>query len=151
VVVRVSWRSTMSFLLVVAALTWAGCSWKSDRLPINHVTGSVFVAGKPASGAKIFFHPAANVSVLNVLRPFGEVSEDGTFELSTYLAGDGAPAGDYVVTVYWPAPKRAFNGKFQDESMPPDLLKNLYSNPRTSKLRAQINPGDNVLEPFQLP
>ncbi len=129
----------------------SSCSWKSDRFPVNHVEGSVFAAGKAAVGAKLFFHPAADPGAQRALRPFAEVEADGTFEVNTYLAGDGAPAGDYVVTIYWPAPRPPASGKFADESQPPDRLKDLYSNPSTSKLRAHIARGDNTLPPFQLP
>ena len=138
-------------LLAMFACFAPGCFWKNDRLPVNRVGGSVFVVGKPAVGAKLFFHPVDAGFNPRALRPFAEVAEDGTFELSTYLADDGAPEGDYVVTIYWPAPKKLFKGKFEDDSLAPDRLKDLYSNPRTSKLRAHINCGDNLLPPFELP
>ena len=137
-------------LLALVAGLAPGCFWKTDRLPVNRVEGAVFVAGKPAVGAKLFFHPVEAGFNPRALRPFAEVAEDGKFELSTYLADDGAPEGDYVVTIYWPAPKRLFKGKFEDDSLAPDRLKDLYSNPRTSMLRAHINRGDNVLPPFEL-
>ncbi|CAN5441911.1 hypothetical protein BH10PLA2_BH10PLA2_12520 [soil metagenome] len=139
------------FLLTSVFLIVPGCSWNSDRVPVNHVIGSVFVAGQPASGAKLFFHPASDPTAQRALRPFAEVVPDGTFEVNTYFEGDGAPEGDYLVTIYWPAPKKTPKGKFDDESVPPDRLKDIYSNPKTSKLRAHISKGDNTLEPFQLP
>ncbi len=140
------------FIGLSASLSISGCFWKKDgRLAVNSVRGAVFVDGKPAVGAKIFFHPAADPANPRGLRPFGEVAEDGTFEVSTYLALDGAPAGDYVVTVYWPAPPPPlFKGKFEVESQPQDRLKNVYSDPRTSKLRAHIVAGDNDLARFEL-
>jgi hypothetical protein len=137
-------------LAAVALSVLAGCSGDQGRFPVNYVTGAVFVNGKPAAGARLFFHPLADPASPRALRPFAEVEADGSFEVNTYLAGDGAPTGDYVVTVYWPAPPPA-KGRFSDESMPPDRLKDVYSNPRTSKLRAHIIRGDNVLPPFQLP
>lgn len=144
-------RLSSTLGLCALSLATAGCFAKNDRLPVHHVTGGVFVNGKPAVGARLFFHPAANPSNPRALRPFAEVGDDGSFELSTYLAGDGAPAGEYVVTVFWPAPAPPRKGKFEDESTPRDQLKNTFSDPRTSKLRAQIHSGENVLSPFQLP
>ncbi|HEV8059229.1 MAG TPA: hypothetical protein VGP68_05130 [Gemmataceae bacterium] len=147
-------RSLPVVLLVAltASLFIPGCFWKNDgRLHVNSVRGAVFVDGKPAVGAKVFFHPTADPANPRGLRPFGEVAEDGSFEVSTYLALDGAPAGDYVVTVYWPAPSPPlFKGKFEVESQPQDRLKNVYSDLRTSKLRAHIVAGDNDLPPFEL-
>jgi hypothetical protein len=140
-----------AFILTSVFLVVSGCSGNSDRVPVNLVSGSVFVAGQPAAGAKLFFHPVNDPTAQRALRPFAEVAPDGSFEVNTYLDGDGAPEGDYVVTIYWPAPKKTAKSKFDDESMPVDRLKDVYSNPRTSKLRARISKGDNILPPYQLP
>src|SRR5262249_46886055 len=43
-------------------------------------------------------------------RPVGRVGADGRFRLSTYLTGDGAPAGDYTVLVVWPGPAAPAGG-----------------------------------------
>lgn len=67
---------------------------------------------------------------------------DGSFELTTYAMNDGAPEGDYKVTVTWP-----------DESMPVDececldpilhdRLSGKHANPETTELLVTIFPRD---------
>jgi hypothetical protein len=41
----------------------------------------------------------------NAIKPRGFVDRDGAFVVFTHAAGDGAPAGEYVVTVMRPGPE----------------------------------------------
>jgi hypothetical protein len=137
------------FPMIVPLLVFAvGCSGASDRKSVYPVSGAVFVNGQPAAGARLFFHPADDPTNPRTLRPFAVVADDGSFKLTTYLANDGAPAGEYVVTVTWPAPRPG--GATDDGAVAPDRLKGAYATPVISKLRATIQPMPNRLEPFQL-
>jgi len=71
-------------------------------------------------------------------RPRAEVEPNGSFALSTYGDKDGAPVGDYHVTVTWP-------GKETE-----DQLQGRYSEAGTSKLKAIIKEGQNDLPTFEL-
>ena len=79
------------------------------------------------------------------LVPFAVADPDGSFRLTTYLVADGAPAGEYVVTVTWPADPAG-----GDDAPGADRLKNAHADTTTSKLRASVRPGDNRLDPFHL-
>jgi len=129
---RPSWRSLM--LLIVALLT--GCGG-SDRVPVNPVSGKLLVDGQPAEGAVIVFHPTSPPEK-EVHKPAARVMADGTFQVTTYDAGDGAPAGDYVMTVTWGEPPS------------PDRLGGQYRDPGKSELKVTVNEGENVLEPIVL-
>src|SRR4051812_34828314 len=76
-----------------------GCG-SDGRKPTFPVTGKVTWAGKPARGATLVFHPVGAAGPDDV-RPRGKVSDDGTLEVTTYQAKDGAPEGDYKVAVEW--------------------------------------------------
>jgi hypothetical protein len=104
----------------------------------------VLFDGKPAAGATVFFYPVETDA--EALAPYGVTDANGSFTLTTYLTFDGAPAGEYVVTVRWPGPPR----RGEDEQGP-DRLKGRYDNPKTSKLRATVETKPNDLPPFQLP
>ena len=79
------------------------------------------------------------------LRPQAVVAADGSFRLTTFINHDGAPAGDYYVTVYWPAPGP------EDETRPrPDLLGGRYADPRTTPLTATVPPHAASLDRFDL-
>jgi hypothetical protein len=97
-----------------------------------------------SGGARLFFHPVASVADPKALRPFAVAADDGTFRLTTYMAEDGAPAGEYVVTVTWPVKAGA------DEEASSDRLKYAYADPKKSPLRATVTTGGNALDPIRL-
>src|SRR5262245_61079551 len=78
------------------------CAGKSGRKPVYPVSGQVFVGDKPAVQAFVVFHPKEDDS-LEATRPYGHVGTDGSFSLTTYDPGDGAPAEEYIVTIVWAA------------------------------------------------
>ena len=117
------------------------CAKKDGRVPVFPVHGQVLVGNKPAPKAFVVFHPAG-VQNPQALRPYGHAGEDGSFRLTTYDADDGAPAGEYRVTIVWLAP-----GGGED---PPDLLKGRYRNFEASPLRATVQQGPTELAPFKL-
>jgi hypothetical protein len=127
-------RVVCCLLLAAAALLPASCSRRVDRKPVFPVTGKLVDGDKPAGKAVVFFHPLGN-SGAAVLRPVGRVAADGSFRVSTYMANDGAPAGEYAVTVVWPKiPK----GAPADETEGPDQLEGRCSNPKASPWHVRV-------------
>jgi hypothetical protein len=62
---------------------------------------------------------------------------DGNFAISTYAAGDGVPAGEYVLVFSWKEfniMARAYSG--------PDKLKGRYSDPKTSQIKVSVKEGE---------
>jgi hypothetical protein len=72
------------------------------------------------------------------------VGADGTFQLGTYKRNDGAPPGEYDVTVTWTKP--LIPGEPDEMSLVPPR----YLTPQTSKLHAQVKAEVNDLPPFNL-
>ncbi len=128
-------------LLLGAALVPLGCG--GSGVPVYPVRGEVFVKGKPAAGAVVHLHPrppGQNPPASAVVQP------DGSFKLTTYTADDGAATGDYVVTVSW-RPER----KVENETIVgPDRLRDRYSSPERSGLKATVTTGANVLPRYDL-
>jgi hypothetical protein len=139
------------FLLTVIAA--AGCNRAdSDMKPVYPVEGSLFVKGKPAKGAAVTFHPLPLDSVRGTtLTPRATVSDDGSFRLATYNTDDGAPEGEYAVTIYWPG-KRGGNAN-QDADpldLPPDQLGLRYTDPATSTIKIEVKAPRTHLPSIQL-
>src|SRR5438105_520058 len=63
--------------------------------------GQVVINGQAAQGAMVVFHHDGDWGERTIL-PQAVTDAEGRFVLSTYDAGDGAPAGDYKVTIEWP-------------------------------------------------
>jgi hypothetical protein len=125
----IPWHWCACLALVLLAGLLSSCA-QNTRKPVFPVHGQVYVNGKPAAGAKVFFTPIETDP--DAVAPYGVVDAEGSFDLTTYLTFDGAPAGKYVVTIRWPG------------------FKGLYDNPKTSKLTATVEKTANDLPPFQL-
>lgn len=108
-------------------------------MAVYPVRGQVFVNGQPAEGALVIFHPEYDPNDPDHPRPRAYVRIDGSFELGTYEIGDGAPAGNYIVTVVW-APGESEG----------DRLRGLYADPASPRLTTVVLRGPNVLPPFRL-
>jgi hypothetical protein len=128
--------------ILAALLTGLSCSSPKDesRKPVHPVRGKVTVGDKPADGAFILFVPVLEKQGDPTPRPRATAGPDGTFTISTYEPNDGAPAGDYYVSIIWPN-----NGR-EDE----DKLNGRYRDPKTSQLNALVREGPNDLKPFRL-
>ena len=137
-------RSVRAVLLGLAALL--PCSCDGGRKPAFPVHGKVLRQGKPAKGALVIFHPLDDPDP-QAIKPNARVEGDGSFQLSTYKAGDGAPAGEYAVTFFWPKPPAS---PVDHPYMGPDLLEDRYRDPKTSPWRVTIQERVNELPPFDL-
>jgi hypothetical protein len=131
--------------LATATLLLASCG---SEVKLHPVRGQVFVGGKPAEGAVVVFHAAASSGTkASSERPAGRVQADGSFTLGTFVPGDGAPAGDYVVAIAWPgdaAPTAM--GAVSKKATPKLALQ--YGDARKTPLRAKIVEGSNDIPAF---
>lgn len=130
---------------VLAQLVFcAGCSAESEGPPTVPVAGKLLVDGQPAAGAQVIFHPADSHDFdRRGSRPTGRVTADGTFQMTTYQPNDGAPAGDYVVTVYWAQDPESLEPS-------PDRLKQRFLNPALSKIHVAVIKSTTELTPIEL-
>jgi hypothetical protein len=134
-------RSRLWLLAVSAVLVAAtGCSEK--RVQVFPVTGKVTFDGKVPVGAQVVLHPQGNL-VLDNIAPAGTVKDDGSFKITVYKEGDGAPPGDYVATVHW--------FKIVDDgggpARGPDVIPKEYSNPDTSPIKVTVKNGETTEVP----
>jgi BON domain-containing protein len=134
-------------VLIVGLLGyWYSTLGPSRPVAVHPVKGRAVFEGQPMSGANVILHPRSDSKVPAELRPRGSVAADGTFVLSTFDSNDGAPSGDFVVTVVWSKPV-VINGETQ---FGPNLAPMSYSKPESSPLRIKIAPGTKELEPLEL-
>lgn len=143
-VASVAGRSLL--VLFVAALVVACPACSSGRKPVYPVHGRVLVKGKPAARAQITFHPV-NDTTPEAIHPVGSVDENGHFQLTSYRQGDGAPEGEYRVTVQWFLATRP---RGSADFVTVNYLPAALGRAETSGLQAKIGKGDNELPVFQL-
>lgn len=136
-------RNFLMTALSIAAAFAAGCDGSGPKL--YKVRGTVQVDGKPASDALVFLHRQGR-SNLNEPVPYGRANANGEFVVTSVVEGDGALAGDYVITVAWPDMSKAPNGNGER----PDLLRGTYDKAATSTIKATVEPKDNQLPEIAL-
>jgi len=135
VVPRLRWLATAVAPVALSVVAMAtGCGKAGpERVPVFPVEGAVTFEGKPIPGAMIVLHPKHGASA-DLPTPRASVVKDGSFRFTTYDAGDGVPAGDYVATVAWY--KLTRNGN--EVQAGPNVLPPRYSNAMTSKWQIRV-------------
>ena len=124
-------RQVVVFVVLVAA--GAGCGDRTTRLAVVPTRGQVTMDGKPAAGALLIFHSVEGGEGLPV-KPRARVRGDGSFVAETYAAGDGMPAGEYVVTVEWR--KQTAEEGAEGESLAPAR----YAKRESSPVKVRVGP-----------
>ena len=84
--------------------------------------------------------------------PFPKAVTDaqGQFELTSFQPGDGAPAGNYVVTVVWRAGVADATTDPEMRDQQPDKLRGRFADPQSSPLKAEVLAKANELPPLEL-
>jgi hypothetical protein len=132
---------------VLPALCCISCSRGPTLYPVH---GTLLQNNQPVAGALLTFH--AKDATINTIPPTGTTEDDGTFTVETGPS-EGAPAGEYVVTVIAPqvvksAGKQPKRMGSHPESV--DRFAGAYANETSSKIRIEIKKGINELDPFNL-
>lgn len=131
----------VSLALVAGA---GGCGRDDGRVPVHPVSGRVSVLGQVPEGALVVLYPGPGGA--SELRPSGKVNADGTFRLTTYDAGDGAPAGEYVGTIRW----NKLVKKGNDYSAGPNLVPPDYASAEKSPWKIRVDPAANEIPPLTI-
>lgn len=127
-----------------------GCGEKTDRVEVFPVHGKVVANGQPAEGARVVFYPKVKeVGGMPMPAPAATTDASGEYRLESYDPEDGAPAGDYVVTVVWPEPPPP-NAKELGVYDQKDRLRGRYVDPAKSGLTANVPDGGGEISPFEL-
>lgn len=142
-----SWKLAGGSLLagcIMAAIV--GCGGGDGRLTVHPVEGVITRDGKPLANALVALHAKAKPSSGESVAPNGQTDENGLFKLSTYDANDGAPEGEYAVTVQQYQPIKTANGIEPG----PNVLSPKLSQPSTTDITVKIVAGPNKLSPIDV-
>jgi hypothetical protein len=124
-------------LALVVTATMLGCAKSEpERLSVHPVSGQITLNGKPAAGATIVFHPQTKI---DAPAPRANADKNGNFSVTTFNTADGAPAGEYVVTIDW----RQTVHKDGDYVAGPSLVPAKYQQAKTSDLKVRVVAGQN--------
>jgi hypothetical protein len=133
------------WLCVGMAISVTGCSGNVGKVPVFPVKGKVAVAGEVPLGALVVLYPVQPGADKD-LRPSAKIGQDGTFSMTTYVADDGAPAGEYTATIQWN--KLIKTG--QDYSAGPNVVPKQYAASETSPWKIKVENKPNELAPINI-
>lgn len=130
-----------STLLLVAVL--AGCT-RPTGPPCFPVRGTVTQGGKPLAEVMVVLHPLTPPTEPFPL-PLGYTDAQGRFALQTLGPVDGAPSGEYAITLELRELRRSGEEMIRDGR---SLLPSRYATPQTSPLRVTVVEGPNEVPPI---
>ncbi len=138
-------RLAMACIVTAPLVAFLGCRPALDRLPCYPVNGTITLKGTPLANALIAFHP---VDTSNPLATTARATSDasGNFSLSTYDALDGAPEGEYRVTVTCYKPI----GSGSSLEPGPNILPNKYARPDSTDIRIRVAKGENASQKIDI-
>lgn len=133
--------------LAVVAAAAGGCDQGPSTYPVE---GHLIVGGQLAGNASVAFHRlpkrgAAAVPGAAGYCPVGVSEPDGSFHLTTLRPDDGAPEGEYAVTVIWPKDLAGIDECECPDPAQHDRLRGEYANPQTTPLRASVRKKGNIV------
>jgi hypothetical protein len=134
----------------IAATTGCGKSADPNKLPVFPVTGHLSVKGQAPVGAFVVLHPKQGTAVApngEVVRPRAVVKPDGSFEFGSYNSNDGAPSGDYSMTVEWRKIVKSPDGT---PVLGPNVVPPKYARPQSSPVAIRIAEKSNELDPIMV-
>jgi hypothetical protein len=134
--------------VVLAVAASASCGSKFPRT--YSVKGKILVNGQPAKECRITLHRTSGGDLAHPATPSGLTDDNGEFQLTSYVANDGAPEGEYVATIEW----RERSGITKSEFDGPDQLGGDYARVEKNKglkgFVVQVGKQALVLPPFEL-
>jgi len=136
-------------LILLAVPSLVGCG-QSDppQVAVFPVTGKVkLVGGEVPASARLVFHAVTRSEALPPgVAPSAIVDKDGSFKVGTYGTGDGAPPGEYKVTVEWyklvVTPEETYSG--------PNVLPAVYASSTTTPITVSVQSGPTELSPIEI-
>lgn len=166
ILARTLLKSTGLLVVAFSVLCMNGCSGGAtgagNRLPTHQVTGKVTYKGQALDGAHITYHPKDPAAP----GAFAKTDSSGNYSLRTYTDGDGAPAGEYTVTIEkssGPPPvqksgaemfkemeARAEQGLPPESTTPTLLVPVAYTKAETTDLRVKVVEGSGNSYDFDL-
>lgn len=137
-----------------ATLALVGCGEPKGgpRLKVVPIEGEVSLDGEVPHEAMVNLHPVTPHVMPRegqVIASLGQVDEAGKFTISTYILDDGAPPGDYKITVTW----NEATGVMKNAWDGPDRLKGKYADVEKTEFQVTVpeeHDGVFVIPPLEL-
>jgi hypothetical protein len=142
-------RKTMwlsAFAMAAVTITLVGCGkGNGSRGTPYPAEGQITWNKAPLAGAQVVLYPQG-LPDAKAVPSRAQTGSDGRFRVSTFGAEDGAPEGEYAVTVVRYPMQKDGSGWVPG----PNDLPVKYASPKKTDLRVKITSGDNKLPTLAL-
>src|SRR5262245_41543620 len=102
---RLFFIASAGTLLAVVVSAISAAKAPEGRLPVYQVSGKATAKGQPVEVAEVVLYGATReLTGRGTPAPAGTTNAAGVFHLRSYDVDDGAPAGRFNVTIFWPEP-----------------------------------------------
>lgn len=130
----------------VGPVILSGCGSAKQPWEITHpASGQVTFNGYPIKGAQVVLTPV-DPKIPVTVRPTGETDESGKFVLGTQDKSDGAPEGDYKVTVTWTPLDNSTGSPVRGSNLIPPQ----YSQLDQTQLQVKVAKGGSQFQTFEI-
>lgn len=134
-------RIAVTLGMLALALLTTGCggpeAWKVHT---HQAEGKITINGEAPVNAIIILKSLGAPIDARHTQPWGEVQQDGSYQLTTYRYQDGAPSGTYAVTLFWPTAPGSDT----------DRLNEKFTSIETAVAQVEIKSGNNTLPEIKL-
>src|SRR5207248_7355008 len=87
--------------LSLTAGALASCGDSRNFPKVYPVKGTILVNGQPANECQIYLNRTFEDNHPFRARPQGLTNQNGEYQITSFYANDGAPEGEYIVTIEW--------------------------------------------------
>lgn len=139
------WGTSVAVMMLILGVATGCGDGGPKRLKVHPVSGKITLDSAPLPNAMVVLHPKDKSNPLAIAAR-AQTDAEGNFKVSTYDVNDGAPAGDYAVTVlFYKATETA------DGIVPgPNLLSPAIATPETTDIQVTVAEGPNELKPIEV-
>lgn len=143
-------RQASVAVIVLVGLACISCGDGRNFPAVYPVKGKILVNGEPANEAQIVLHRTSKADFSIPTTPQAVTESNGEFDITSYHSKDGAPEGEYVVTIEW----RERSGLSKMEFEGADRLGGAYGKVEKTKtmpgFQVKVDKQAVVLPPFNL-
>jgi hypothetical protein len=122
-------RRALQVIASLAVVVLVSCGDGRNLHKVYPVKGKVLVNGQPANECRILLNRTFDDDHPFRVTPQGLTDQNGQFQITSYHPHDGAPEGEYVVTIEW----RERTGLTKMNFDGPDQLNGAYAKVEKTK------------------
>jgi hypothetical protein len=94
-------RLALRGVVMLGVVAMASCGDGKNLHKVYPVKGKILVNGQPAHECQVYLNRTFDDNHAFRTTPHGLTDKNGEYQITSYYANDGAPEGEYVVTIEW--------------------------------------------------